>query len=69
MDARELALEALRIPGFELEYFEFVNFETLEPVHSIQDAPNIAACTAIWVGGVRLIDNMVVYQSAPHGTV
>lgn len=46
------------IPGFELEYFEIVNAETLQPVCSVKEAESLRACIAVKVGSVRLIDNI-----------
>lgn len=42
----------------ELEYFEIVNAETLQPVDSVKDAKLLRACIAVKAGSVRLIDNI-----------
>lgn len=52
------ALEQLRIPDFQPEYFRIVNAETLESVELLSDASSVIACTAVWAGDVRLIDNL-----------
>lgn len=51
-------LEKLRQPGFNPEYFEIVDPETLQPVNQWPEAGrSCVACTAVWLEGVRLIDN------------
>ena len=45
-------------PSVRLDYFQIVNPETLEPVESIS-APALVAVAA-FVGGTRLIDNIVL---------
>lgn len=53
------ALQSLEQAGFRPEYFEFVRSDNLQLVHSREeyDGP-ITIVTAVWVGDVRLIDNM-----------
>lgn len=49
----------INFPAFELEYFEAVNFDTLQPIDAkIADAKT-ALCVAAFLDGVRLIDNIV----------
>lgn len=50
-------------PRFKLEYFEIVDGRTLLPIHIFEDTDYAVALTAIWVGDVRLIDNMILKQS------
>jgi pantoate--beta-alanine ligase len=45
-------------PSVRLDYFEIVNPETLEPVEHITDSALVAV--AAFVGGTRLIDNIVL---------
>ena len=47
-------------PPFKVEYFEIVDGQTLLPVKRFQDAETVIACTAVWLGAVRLIDNLIV---------
>lgn len=47
-----------KIPRTKLEYFEIVNAKTLQPIENWSDCPRRVACVAIWLGDVRLIDNM-----------
>jgi pantoate--beta-alanine ligase len=44
---------------FELEYFEIVDFETLESIETYDNHRKTALVTAAHLGGVRLIDNVV----------
>ncbi len=44
---------------FQLEYFEIVNAHTLMPISETQSAGQTAICIAIFLGNVRLIDNLV----------
>jgi pantoate--beta-alanine ligase len=44
---------------FELEYFEVVDFETLESIETYDNHRKTAMVTAAHLGGVRLIDNIV----------
>lgn len=57
--AKDLAtLELKSVPQFELEYFELVDTKTLKPAND--KTSEIQACVALWIEGVRLIDNMKV---------
>jgi len=49
-----------KIPRTKLEYFEIVNAKTLQPIENWSDCPKRVACVAIWLGDVRLIDNVRV---------
>jgi pantoate--beta-alanine ligase len=48
---------------FRLEYFEIVDGRTLLPIHIFEDTDYAIALTAVWVGDVRLIDNIILKQS------
>ena len=54
------ALEKLNIRGFKPEYFSIVEGKTLAPIKDVSQHKYIVACTAVWAGDVRLIDNMVL---------
>lgn len=43
---------------FKVEYFEIVDGETLEPVEEWKEAKYIVGCITVYVGKVRLIDNI-----------
>ncbi|MCL2414550.1 MAG: pantoate--beta-alanine ligase [Bacteroidales bacterium] len=49
-----------KIPRTKLEYFEIVNAKTLQPIENWSNCPKRVACVAIWLGGVRLIDNVKI---------
>ncbi len=57
---KEAAMEMLSLPGMKLEYFEIVDGKTLHPVEYFEQFETVIACTAAKLGGVRLIDNMVI---------
>ncbi|MCB9185238.1 MAG: pantoate--beta-alanine ligase [Flavobacteriales bacterium] len=58
-ESRKNAINKLiDIPELKLEYLELVDPVTLET--SNEDSESIQACIAVWVGDVRLIDNMRV---------
>jgi pantoate--beta-alanine ligase len=44
--------------GLELEYYEVVNGDTLQPVTAWGDADYIVGCITVYCGKVRLIDNI-----------
>jgi pantoate--beta-alanine ligase len=41
-----------------IEYFEIVNEKNLQPVAGLKSAAGKVCCIAVWVGNVRLIDNV-----------
>ncbi len=54
------ALQQMRDAGLVPEYFELVDGFTLLPVAKQGDSSFVVACTAVFAGEVRLIDNLVV---------
>lgn len=55
------AMQALQIPGFRPEYFTIADADTLLAIPDTKAPPKrIVACTAVWAGEVRLIDNMLL---------
>ncbi len=44
--------------NFRLEYFDIVNDETLQPINGWNNKVGTVACVAVWLGNVRLIDNI-----------
>jgi pantoate--beta-alanine ligase len=48
-------------PSFNVEYFEIVDKETLMPVENWKNRKNALACAAVFLGDVRLIDNMELF--------
>ena len=47
-----------RAPGLELEYFEIVDGNTLQPVKAWDESNYIVGCITVYCGDVRLIDNI-----------
>lgn len=50
------------VPLLEVEYFEIVDGNTMQPVSSWNDASWIVGCITVNVGDVRLIDNITLKQ-------
>ncbi|TVQ12557.1 MAG: pantoate--beta-alanine ligase [Bacteroidetes bacterium] len=46
-------------PDMELEYFEISDTETLAPIRGEKPHRPVVACIAVYMGQVRLIDNMI----------
>ena len=44
--------------GLELEYYEVVNGDTLQPVFTWDEAEYVVGCITVYCGKVRLIDNI-----------
>ena len=44
--------------GLELEYFEIVDGDTLQPVAAWEDSAYVVGCITVFCGEVRLIDNI-----------
>jgi pantoate--beta-alanine ligase len=47
------------IAAFKLDYFEVVDLATLQPIKTLGLPGNNAICIAVFLGAVRLIDNVV----------
>ncbi len=63
-EIEQAALDRLREPGMEPEYFAIVDGITLRPVDLFEDVRLAVACTAVKVGAVRLIDNMILKEDS-----
>ncbi len=60
-EVEQRAIQALQQQaGIEPEYFQLADADTLQPVPDYESPGSIVACAAIWVGGVRLIDNIIL---------
>jgi len=46
----------------KLEYFEIVDMYSLKPLKAWAESNNVIACTAVYVGEVRLIDNIILFS-------
>lgn len=61
---REIEADAMAklkaIDGFKPEYFTIAHGRTLQPFEVFEDVDFAVACTAVWAGEVRLIDNMIL---------
>ena len=51
--------EIEKIKEFKLEYFEIADAKTLQPVDKVTEG-NTIACIALYLGGVRLIDEIML---------
>ncbi len=60
VELQSWAMEQLQVPEFKPEYFEIVDGNSLQPVGKFSESGYIVACTAVWVGDVRLIDNLIL---------
>ncbi|MEM6316364.1 MAG: pantoate--beta-alanine ligase [Bacteroidota bacterium] len=49
-------------PEFKVEYLEIVDGRSLQPIVSLDDTNYAVACVAVWVGNIRLIDNVILKQ-------
>ena len=52
-----------QIPNFKTEYLEIVDGNSLQAIEKINDSGYIVACVAVWVGDIRLIDNLILISS------
>jgi pantoate--beta-alanine ligase len=53
--------EIASIKPFKLEYFEIVNIQNLKSVEDFGEKKNCIACIAVYLGDVRLIDNIILF--------
>ena len=51
----------MAVPEFKLDYFEIADETTLQPIKSWTDSKNIRAFIAVYLGKVRLIDNIKIF--------
>ena len=49
-------------PVFRVEYFEIVNKNDLHILENWKEKENALACVAVFLGDVRLIDNMELFS-------
>ena len=59
-EIKAFAMEKLSISEFKPEYFDIVDGITLHDINDLEGTKFAVACTAVWVGDVRLIDNLVL---------
>ncbi|MDE5656202.1 MAG: pantoate--beta-alanine ligase, partial [Muribaculaceae bacterium] len=61
-DTKALVTDTINsVPYMEVEYFEIVNAETMQPVADWADAAHAAGCITVYCGDVRLIDNIIFF--------
>jgi pantoate--beta-alanine ligase len=53
-------------PFLDVEYFEIVDDEQLQPIKNWNENKSVIACVAAFCGKVRLIDNIVLTDIASH---
>ncbi|KQS33239.1 pantoate--beta-alanine ligase [Dyadobacter sp. Leaf189] len=56
---KEAKQEFSAVDAFRLDYFEIVDLSDLQPIDIIGSKGNNAICVAVFLGPVRLIDNLV----------
>jgi len=56
------AMQELSIQDVQPEYFNIVHGRTLRPVELMEEADFAVACTAVKIGNVRLIDNLILKE-------
>ncbi len=54
------AMTQFEVPDFKPEYFRIIDGRSLAAIKDFNDSDFIVACTAVWVGKIRLIDNMIL---------
>jgi pantoate--beta-alanine ligase len=54
-----------REPHAKIDYVEVVNFDTIEPIETING--NILVAIAVFIGRTRLIDNFIITIEPPRG--
>lgn len=60
-DLEKYAMNRLaKVTGFKPEYFTIANGYTLQKTNQIKSIDYAVACTAVWAGKVRLIDNIIL---------
>ncbi len=60
-EIQQLTLSRLKTESrFNVEYVEVVDGDTLLPVVDFRDSNFVVALTAVWLGDVRLIDNIIL---------
>jgi pantoate--beta-alanine ligase len=61
-DVREIRTfveaEINKVPEFRLEYFEIADAQTLQSVQALSDADGVMGFITVYLGDVRLIDNI-----------
>ncbi len=62
-EVKEYVDQQFRKPNnMKLEYFEIVDMYTLQPLQTWAQSNTVIACIAMWIGNVRLIDNIILFS-------
>jgi len=62
-ETREKVLQLFsKEPAFRLEYFELISSDRFEILEDIEERSGIAICTAAYLGEIRLIDNISIFD-------
>ena len=64
-EIQQQCLNLLDGKGFKIEYVEIVDGNSLMPIRLFEDTDFAVALVAIWLGDVRLIDNVILKQYIP----
>jgi len=59
-EMEQKAAQKLEARGFQVEYFTLADAKTLQSIGLLNEVKTVVACTAAWLGEVRLIDNMLL---------
>ncbi|MFM2269430.1 MAG: hypothetical protein RL757_2871 [Bacteroidota bacterium] len=65
-EIQQHCLQLLDGRGFKIEYVEIADGNTLLPIRLFEDTDFAVALVAIWLGDVRLIDNIILKQYIPN---
>ncbi len=60
MAKKEAILKIEKSGSMKVDYLDIVHFETLQSVKNWDDAEQLVVCTAVHLGKVRLIDNIII---------
>jgi len=56
--AAEVLARLSAVDGFKPEYYQIVDADTLQPLESWPEGREAVGCVTVWLGDVRLIDNI-----------
>jgi len=61
LEEKKSVIGMLEASGFSVEYLEIVDSDAMETISEWDFNKNITACIAVYLGKVRLIDNMILH--------
>lgn len=62
-EVKAICSKALAEKGFLVDYFEISDVDSLQPIGDWNEAREVIACVAAFLGPVRLIDNMILFRN------